>query len=61
MIPKDAPRRIYLQHDPERTGGLFSEAYEVTWCPDRINSNDITYIRSDLIRKRKRVSTKERT
>ena len=52
MIPKDAPKRIYLQHDPENTGEPFSEANEVTWCTDKINDNDIEYVRADLARRR---------
>lgn len=48
-IPADAPERIYLQHDPENDGGPFADASDVTWCADRINDNDIEYVRVDLI------------
>ena len=53
-IPADAPLRIYLQHDPEKEGGSFADATEITWCKHKINSNDIAYIRADLARKAKR-------
>lgn len=33
--------RIWLQTEPESTG-------EVTWCEDKINDDDIEYIRVDL-------------
>ncbi len=46
-IPTDAPKKIFLQHDPEKTGEPFDEAAEVTWCRDRINDTDIEYIRAD--------------
>ena len=46
--PKDAPERIYLQHDPENTGEPFNDAHEITWCRDRIFDTDIEYVRSDL-------------
>lgn len=48
----DAPKRIWLQHDPENDGGPFNEAHEVTWCADKINDNDIEYVRADLHRAR---------
>lgn len=44
----DAPKRIYLQHDPEKDGGAFKEGHEITWCTDKINDNDIEYVRADL-------------
>ncbi len=47
-IPTDAPKKIFLQHDPEKTGEPFDEAAEVTWCRDRINETDIAYVRSDV-------------
>ncbi len=50
MIPKDAPKRIYLQLGPDvvEAGTKFSEYHEVTWCADRINEADIEYIRADI-------------
>ena len=50
----DAPKRIYLQHDPEATGEPFNKAHEVTWAADRINDSDIEYIRADLSIQRQR-------
>ena len=47
-IPSDAPKRIWLQHDPEDEGRLFKDAGEVTWCQDKINDSDIKYVRADL-------------
>ncbi len=47
-LPQNSPREIWLQHDPEHTGEPFDAAYEVTWCADKINDNDIRYVRADL-------------
>ena len=50
MIPKHAPKRIYLQLGPDTVerGDKFSNYHEVTWCADRINDADIEYIRADV-------------
>jgi hypothetical protein len=50
----DAPRRVYLQHDPENTGEPFHAACEVTWAQHRIYRSDIEYIRADLARRLER-------
>ena len=43
-----APDKIYLQVDPE--GESADDSVEgVTWCQDKINDNDVEYIRTDLI------------
>jgi len=48
----EAPERIYLQtgleewdDDPELT---WDDLKEVTWCVDRINDNDVEYVRRDI-------------
>ena len=46
----DAPKRIYLQHDPFNSGELFHTACEVTWAEHRIYRSDIEYIRADAAR-----------
>lgn len=46
-----APERIYLQVED------FDETefdYETTWCDDKINDDDIEYIRSDTAERQKR-------
>ncbi|MBS3776883.1 MAG: hypothetical protein KGY70_16920 [Bacteroidales bacterium] len=48
---KNIPEKIYLQVDPENENPYnFNELREVTWCRDRINENDIEYIRRDKIK-----------
>jgi len=51
----EAPERIYLQtgleswdDDPELT---WDDLEEVTWCVDRINDNDVEYVRRDVAAK----------
>jgi len=45
------PNIIYLQiEDIECLEDSYSEG--VTWCEDRINDDDIKYVRSDIIEKR---------
>jgi len=45
------PNVIYLQiEDIECLEDSYSEG--VTWCEDRINDDDIKYVRSDIIEKR---------
>ena len=41
---KDAPKEIYLQWNGEddEYGGK-------TWCEDKINDNDVMYVRHDLV------------
>lgn len=39
----DAPERIYLQWSPEIDG-----TDQVTWCWDRIDDEDVPYVRADL-------------
>jgi hypothetical protein len=43
---KNAPKRIYLQVGDIPTDDLdFKDLHEVTWCEDKINDNDLCYIR----------------
>lgn len=53
------PARIWLQR-PE--GGLYAEHAEgeVTWCRDKINQEDVEYVRIDLFNSL-RVQLKKRT
>ena len=47
-----APDKIYLQVDPEGESAYDSKeefVEGVTWCQDKINDNDVEYIRTDLI------------
>ena len=60
-IPKDAPRQIYLQHDPEQTNEPFAASHEVSWCQDRMYQTDIKYIRSDICAKRIRAAIAKAT
>ena len=47
---KNLPEKIYLQVNPEKEDAKdFKELHEVTWCEDRINYNDIEYVRKDKI------------
>ena len=47
---KNIPEKIYLQVDPENENpNDFNDLHEVTWCQDKINDNDIEYIRKDKI------------
>ncbi len=46
------PLTIYLQHDPENEGGLFADAFEVTWCKDQINNNDLVYVLESSVQAR---------
>ena len=44
-----APAKIYLQVDPEGERPEVLDCLEgVTWCQDKINDNDVEYIRADL-------------
>ena len=42
----EAPKIIYLQWIPDK--GIFDE---ITWCEDEINSDDIEYIKKDIVTK----------
>jgi len=46
-----APGKIYLQVDPDgdRPESVDQDLDGVTWCQDRINDNDVAYIRADLV------------
>ena len=44
-----APDRIYLQIDPDGEGAFY-QIDETTWCQDKINDNDVEYIRADLVK-----------
>lgn len=44
------PKKIYLQADPENEKPKDFENLEgITWCADKINNNDIEYIRADVM------------
>ena len=46
----NAPKAIWLQVDPEGDGpGEWDTHSDATWCVDKINNNDIEYVRADLI------------
>jgi hypothetical protein len=49
---KNIPEKIYLQVDTEdeELYNDFEELQEVTWCQDKINDNDIEYIKNDVVR-----------
>jgi hypothetical protein len=42
---KNVPEQIYLQIGEECDSEDFNELHEVTWSADRINDNDILYVR----------------
>ncbi len=49
IVCDDAPEYIWLQTDPEGDTAPTWEGVEgVTWCQDKINSNDTLYVRADL-------------
>ena len=44
---KNAPKRIYLQVGDIPTDDIdFKDLHEVSWCEDKINDNDLCYIRA---------------
>jgi hypothetical protein len=44
---KNAPKRIYLQVGDIPTDDVdFKDLHEVSWCEDKINDNDLCYIRA---------------
>ena len=48
---KNLPDKIYLQIGEDiniDSNTDFNTLKEVTWCKDKINNNDIVYIRADL-------------
>ena len=42
-----SPKKIYLQVDPDRESAC-DWIDGVTWCEDKINDNDIEYVKADL-------------
>jgi hypothetical protein len=42
---KNIPNKIYLQIGEDCIDEDFDKLFEVTWCKDRINRNDIVYYR----------------
>ena len=41
----DAPKEIYLQYHGKEYG-----VYDgITWCEDKINDDDVMYVRLDLV------------
>jgi len=42
---EDVPKKIYLQYFDDYGEILDADNNEVTWCHDRINKNDVPYIR----------------
>jgi hypothetical protein len=46
---KDAPSKIYLQVCEENDCSQpFDSHIEVSWCQDKINDSDISYVRADI-------------
>lgn len=51
---KNIPNKIYLQIGEETPKDAdFKELDEVTWCQDKINPNDIEYVRTKNKNKKK--------
>ena len=48
-----APDKIYLQVDPDDEGTC-GWIDEITWCQDKINDNDVEYVRADLVKEVKK-------
>ena len=49
------PKKIYLQWDGDAKEGSElpqEKRGEITWCEDKINNRDVTYIRADIVRER---------
>ena len=42
---KNIPKKIFLQVEGAYDQDDFNECHEVTWCKDKINKNDIEYVR----------------
>jgi len=42
------PKKIYLQVDEDFTDFISKDVRSVTWCTEKINDDDIEYIKSDL-------------
>lgn len=45
QIIKQAPERLFLQHEEDDYSGHEGQ----TWCEDRINDSDTEYMRKDLV------------
>lgn len=46
----EAPEEIFLQVDPEGDGpGEWDTLDGATWCQERINHNDVRYVRADRV------------
>ena len=54
---KNIPNKIYLQIGEKTPKDAdFEELNEVTWCQDRINDNDIEYVRIDKNKKNEKTN-----
>ena len=51
-LPAGMPERIYLQLGNEdiEPSAKFSDYGDVTWCADKIDENDVEYVRADIVR-----------
>ncbi len=49
--PRKAPNTIWLQVDPEGESydPEYYDADDMTWCKDKINDNDVEYVRADHV------------
>lgn len=47
-----APERIYLQWTCEESDESPPWDGDVTWCRDKIHSDDVEYVRADLVEPR---------
>lgn len=43
------PKKIYLQVGGDDELPLYSELSEVTHCEDKIDANDVEYVRADIV------------
>lgn len=49
MSETNAPERIYLQYYCNGCDDKDCLNAEPTWCQDKINDNDVEYVRADLV------------
>ena len=50
MNEYEAPERIWLQVDPDGLcPGEWDSLDGATWCADKINDNDVEYVRADTV------------
>ncbi len=58
---KKVPTKIYLQFVPEGDKPVddYYDTDEVTWCEDKINKNDVEYLKSSLFNKIEKTLTEK--